>query len=137
MRCAQKDSDSLFQTIATHNIYFANVVFDELLARKWTVNEIGAHAAKVSGLLYEAIDKSGGKLVCSLPKRARSATVVVFRISDPTLGHLLNKKLAANGFTQEADARGAVHCYTGFQTTEAQVREFLSLLRTILARPSL
>lgn len=137
MRCTQKDSDSLFQTIATHNIYFANVVFEELLARKWGVSEIGAQAVKVSSLLYEAVDKSGGKLVCSLPKRARSATIVVFRIVDPTLAHLLGKKLSANGFTQGIDSRGTVHCYTGFQTTEEQVREFLTLLRTAVATPSL
>lgn len=78
------ENKSLYNTPPCYNIYMCGLVFEDLLAQGGLA-EVEKKNVKKAGILYEAIDKSGGFYKCPVEKSVRSLMNVPFTISNPEL----------------------------------------------------
>ncbi|KAG9132330.1 hypothetical protein Leryth_013004, partial [Lithospermum erythrorhizon] len=78
------ENNSLYNTPPCYNIYMCGLVFEDLLAQGG-LGEVEKTNIKKAGILYEAIDKSGGFYKCPVEKSVRSLMNVPFTIAKPDL----------------------------------------------------
>ncbi|GAA0144544.1 transaminase [Lithospermum erythrorhizon] len=78
------ENKSLYNTPPCYNIYMCGLVFEDLLAQGG-LGEVEKTNIKKAGILYEAIDKSGGFYKCPVEKSVRSLMNVPFTIAKPDL----------------------------------------------------
>lgn len=93
---AYADKDSLFNTPPVFAIYMSGLVCEWLVAQGG-VPEMARRAALKSGMLYEAIDGSGGFYASRVEKRCRSRMNVTFALADDALSPLFVEEAAKAG----------------------------------------
>lgn len=130
-------SDSLFQTIATHNIYFTSVLLDFLMTENLSVEKLGNKSRELSNLIYKEIDNSNGQFLNAVPKRARSATVVVFKAQNNQIGNKLAEECANRGWGGLIDKEGYLTCYVSFQSSKERIYQFINLMRKFAIKPKI
>lgn len=93
------DADSMYNTPATYPIYIAGLVFKWLKAQGG-VRAMEARNEEKAGLLYHAIEQSGGFYHCPVEIAFRSRMNVVFRLRDESLEEAFVAGARAAGLVQ-------------------------------------
>ncbi len=92
----QVASDAMFNTPSVFSIYVIGKVL-KWVKRNGGVAQMNRNAVQRSGILYDAIDASGGYYSCPVDPQARSLMNVVFRLPNEDL---------ENKFLDQAEAEG-------------------------------
>lgn len=95
----QADSNSLYNTPPCFAIYICGLVFEDLLEQGGLV-EIEKKNIEKAGILYDAIDNSGGFYVCPVEKSVRSLMNVPFTLSKPELEKTFIEEASKEGMVQ-------------------------------------
>lgn len=93
------DADSMYNTPATYPIYIAGLVF-KWLERQGGIKGIASRNEEKAGLLYHAIEASGGFYYTNVEAPFRSRMNVVFRLRDTALEDAFLSEAKKNGLVQ-------------------------------------
>nr|WP_199065268.1 3-phosphoserine/phosphohydroxythreonine transaminase [Chromobacterium sp. ASV5] len=93
------DADSMYNTPPTYPIYIAGLVF-KWLKEQGGVKGMAARNEEKAGLLYHAIESSGGFYHTHIDAPFRSRMNVVFRLKDEALDEVFLLEARKNGLAQ-------------------------------------
>ncbi|XP_078437460.1 phosphoserine aminotransferase 2, chloroplastic-like [Wolffia australiana] len=95
----QAEAKSLYNTPPCLAIYICGLVFEDLI-EQGGLGEVERKNAHKAGVLYEAIDGSGGYYVCPVEKGVRSAMNVPFTLARAELEKKFIEEAAGEGMVQ-------------------------------------
>lgn len=133
----KKANDSLYQTIATHNVYFVHLLLNHLTKNKIDLASIEASTRQKAAKLYDVIDKSAGFYVQNGPKTARSINQISFRLANPNLYKKLIEEIKSNGLEASETPCGIVSVIVNYQTSDATVSKLVSILEKFVQKAKL
>lgn len=93
------DADSMYNTPPTYPIYIAGLVF-KWLKEQGGIKGIAARNEEKAGLLYHAIDASGGFYISHIEPQCRSRMNVTFSLHDEALNDTFVSDAKKNGLVQ-------------------------------------
>lgn len=93
------DAASLYNTPPCYTIYICKLVFEDLL-KQGGLAEIEKKNAKKAGIVYDAVDESGGFYVCPVEKSVRSHMNIPFTLEKSELEKKFIKEAEDEGMVQ-------------------------------------
>ncbi|PKA62122.1 Phosphoserine aminotransferase, chloroplastic [Apostasia shenzhenica] len=131
----QSDHASLYNTPPCYGIYFCGLVFEDLLDQGG-LEAVERKNAKKAGILYDAIDGSGGFYVCPVEKSVRSLMNVPFTLQKSELEKKFIEEAAKEGMVQLKGHRsvGGVRASIYNAMPLAGVEKLVAFLKDFQAR---